>query len=450
MKFNFQTCINSVYSSSSYLLLLSLFIIISSSGYPSLVIEDDFFFYLKTASNLWDYGFVTFDGVNPTNGIHPLLFFFISIIYFLLDLIGIEDPKLCFIIYSVVYLSCIYYACSYLLKRKEALLLFTSLILFSIFMETVILGLLLCLFFIKPTRIVIFLIIFCRIDSIIILLPYLIYKLANNRKELLYFLFPFILGILATFFFNFLLDEIPISISSLSKMTWDASFADRIVYNFSSELFLGKLLFAVILFIYALKILLKENNKTGLLILLGISSFVIIHLVFSIFRNWYLSPLIIFSLFVILNNLDAVKNIKISLVFLVSWLTLYLLMYLSHDFYFYKKDRQISQEFIFELKNYINKTGYMIDLSGYPSYFSGVNIINGDGLINSFEFYKFKKNNLKDYFVKYGYPNFIVTSDKKIKVETEKEFFNKRYCFSWSSPESQVHKFTIYKECGDF
>ena len=92
----------------------------------------------------------------------------------------------------------------------------------------------------------------------------------------------------------------------------------------------------------------------------------------------------------------------------------------------------------------------MIDLSGYPSYFSGVNIINGDGLINSFEFYKFKKNNLKDYFVKYGYPNFIVTSDKKIKVETEKEFFNKRYCFSWSSPESQVHKFTIYKECGDF
>ena len=36
---------------------------------------DDSFYYYKTALNLFNYGVVSFDSINPTNGFHPLWFF---------------------------------------------------------------------------------------------------------------------------------------------------------------------------------------------------------------------------------------------------------------------------------------------------------------------------------------------------------------------------------------
>jgi hypothetical protein len=41
---------------------------------------DDAFYYLKTARNFWAMGYPTFDGINPTNGFHPLYFLFVTLI----------------------------------------------------------------------------------------------------------------------------------------------------------------------------------------------------------------------------------------------------------------------------------------------------------------------------------------------------------------------------------
>jgi hypothetical protein len=419
-------------------------------NYPSLVVEDDFFFYLKTATNLWNYGFVTFDGINPTNGIHPLYFIFSSLVYFFIDLGGITEQKIAFFIYSALYFSLIYSICSYLLERKGALILFMSLILCGIYMETVILGLLFCLFSIKRTKVLIFFIVFCRIDSLIILLPYLIYKLFNCKTEALSLLGPILLGVLGTLIFNFLLDGMPISISSFIKMTSDFSIIDKLLHNLSSELFLGKLLFAIAITIPVFKILKKQKDNIGFFILLGLCIFVMMHLFFSIFRNWYLAPLIIFCVFILYKNLNEIDNAKIKIAGIVSVLILSIFVYIYHDLYLYNQDRRVTKELISEIKKYRNKTGYMVDASGFPAYFSGVNIINGDGLINSFEFYNYKKQNLEDYFIKYGYPDFLVIPNDETDLIFTKDFYKRNYCFSWAPPETKkFHKIAIYKACNN-
>jgi len=62
-------------------LLLSPYLVLSLWGSEAQLIgffPDDAFYYLKTARNVFEFGFATFDGVNPTNGFHPLYFLLVT------------------------------------------------------------------------------------------------------------------------------------------------------------------------------------------------------------------------------------------------------------------------------------------------------------------------------------------------------------------------------------
>jgi hypothetical protein len=62
-------------------LLLSPYVAVSLWGAKANLIgffTDDSFYYLKTARNVFVAGFATFDGVNPTNGFHPLYFLLVT------------------------------------------------------------------------------------------------------------------------------------------------------------------------------------------------------------------------------------------------------------------------------------------------------------------------------------------------------------------------------------
>lgn len=62
-------------------LLLSPYLALSLWGSEAQLVgffPDDAFYYLKTARNVFDFGFATFDGVNPTNGFHPLYFLLVT------------------------------------------------------------------------------------------------------------------------------------------------------------------------------------------------------------------------------------------------------------------------------------------------------------------------------------------------------------------------------------
>lgn len=62
-------------------MLLSPYVVLSLWGADAQLINffpDDAFYYIKTARNLVSVGFATFDGINPTNGFHPLYFLLVS------------------------------------------------------------------------------------------------------------------------------------------------------------------------------------------------------------------------------------------------------------------------------------------------------------------------------------------------------------------------------------
>ena len=442
-----QSYFKDTYFNSILLILLSLYIIFSSLSYPSLITPDDFFFYLKTASNLWDYNFVTFDGINPTNGVHPFYFLLISIVYFFLDLLGFDDSKFSFIVFSVIYCTFIYWFCCQLVHKNKALLLYASLLICSFFMESTLLGLLLCLLYTKKNPLLIFLIIFIRIDSIVILAPLILYEFLNNRQLFYKYITFTFMAVLCTFSFNYLLDDSFVSISSYSKINSNFSIFDKLSFNFSSELLISKLLITSTLIYFSTKILIYDKKWEAFAILAGLVIFVLMHLCFSMFRSWYLAPLLIFCIFIMLNNINFFQLLKSKAYFGIYLLTIfYIGFYATHDFIIYKKDREISSDYISKVKNYRELVGFKVDQSGFTSYFSNGKIVNGDGLINSFEFFKYKQKDLMEYFAKYGYPDYILKSSFG-EVKEELNFHGERYCHTWSSKEGKMMNYIIHEKC---
>lgn len=427
-----------------YLIIISSYILYSSSFYPSIIAPDDFFFYLKTASNLWEYGFATFDGINPTNGIHPLYFIFTSTIYFFTNFAGIDDPTIEFIIFSTVYIIFIYLICNYLVGTRKSLLLYSSLFITSFFMESILLGLMICMFYKTRRSFFIFIIGITRIDSLIILSPLIIEKYYSNKKLFFEYLCYLLLSVFCTFGFNYNLDGFIMSISSFSKITSDLSIYERFLLNMSSNLLVSKIFVTSIMVVFSYKYLYESRNKIGLMLLLGLIIFTLIHLSLSVFRIWYLAPLFIFSSFIILTT---PRQSKISSNFIIMVVAFYLIHSIYHDVVFYKKDRDISQVYMSKLKDYKKHIGYKVDQSGYTSYFSDGKIINGDGLINSFEYHRYKKNNLKGYFEKYGYPDYILDNDMLKQDINIKNFYSKNYCISWTSQVGNMMVYNIYEKC---
>jgi len=58
--------------------------------------NDDAFFYLKTAANFATGLGSTFDGINPTNGYHPLWFLLLAGVYFFLNAFHPVSPEFFF------------------------------------------------------------------------------------------------------------------------------------------------------------------------------------------------------------------------------------------------------------------------------------------------------------------------------------------------------------------
>ena len=103
------------------------------------------------------------------------------------------------------------------------------------------------------------------------------------------------------------------------------------------------------------------------------------------------------------------------------------------------------KKYISKVKNYRELVGFKVDQSGFTSYFSNGKIVNGDGLINSFEFFKYKQKDLMEYFAKYGYPDYILKSSFG-EVKDELNFHGERYCHTWSSKEGKMMNYIIHEK----
>ncbi len=96
------------------------------------MIPDDSFYYLKTASNVWEYGYPTFDGITATNGFHPLWFVICMLVAF--PLRGLADPNFYVGVVIVINIGISVYAavlvyellCAYLSRQLSLIVSFVS------------------------------------------------------------------------------------------------------------------------------------------------------------------------------------------------------------------------------------------------------------------------------------------------------------------------------------
>jgi hypothetical protein len=118
-------------------------------------------------------------------------------------------------------------------------------------------------------------------------------------------------------------------------------------------------------------------------------------------REWYLSGAVYISAIIISSYVIKRKNrivitaSFISILFIVFFISSRVLNSRNVSIYEYSK----------EIKNYLSPDDriFQVDYCGFVGFFSERNLVNGDGLVNSFEFYSYLKNkNLNGYLNKYN------------------------------------------------
>jgi hypothetical protein len=412
-------------------------------------IFDDGCFYIKTAHNFAAGLGSTFDGVNSTNGYQPLWFITLSGVYFVcLKLFESCSPQFLvkvtiFIHFLLFYLTFYFtYKSFKLLFKTEAvkvnLLLCMALCITPIFvrnigMEMPLTTLLFSVYLWIKSRefslseehliskiVILTLISFARIDFFFTFVPILILYESYNKnlrvhlKNLFTIALPVVLVVSLYFVNNYIQFGHLLTISGVVKSTFPLTLhsegISHIVNFYRFQPISG---FNILLLISACAILgvrvyrnhQTDNRKIEVYLfwaLLGFTAFTMQNLLFNreILREWYFAGPI-FVLAIATTEILRKKKyltIGISLVFL----TIFVLYTYNARIKLHKYDSLY--DYSLELKDLVNEEDEIIqiDYSGLIGLFSERKVVNGDGLINSFEFYDHVKNNtVPDYLKKY-------------------------------------------------
>lgn len=445
--------------------------------YPTGFNDDDAFFYFSIAYRFVNQGISSFDGLSITNGYHPLWMFFLTTFCLPLKLLGIKSIGVFSVFFSLL-VSFVWF-----LIAKEGSNLFKIIILGLSFrsiygMETA-LGSLIIIYLFKFSNsaiskkyfsfinsFLIFLLVLTRIDFVI---PVLILFLKKESiKDKVINIYGLLLGISIYFLYNYQLTKHIFTVSSYLKVS-STDILRNIAFNYSSEILLYIFLFNIsvfIFYIFSLKILLYKSflNKTEyqnyIFLALSSQSFILFHSFFSQIRWWYVVPSslsIIYLLDSLIRNYPILKNKLFqglsyknfaNGVFFTSSILSLLIFIRFFD------DSLKNREFIIKAKEIIdnNQPVYVFDSSGILSwnFMPEINVINGDGLVNSFDYMKnylrgdesivnyFRENNINFYI------NNRTTKCPTIKKDCEDVFKNSESLLS-SNAKSSILKFKLYR-----
>ena len=424
------TIINEKYK--LYALLFSIILLIfapySLSHFPAGLFEDDTYFYYTITYNSLIKGFITFDGINTTNGFHPLWMFLLFICGLPLKFIGIYNP----IIYGFIFnLFSVFIWYLIFLNLKNILVQFLafSFALMSGFgMEGALAGLIMIQIFKsyfheenKFKNWLFFPLVLTRIDlsitALILSLKKIKFKTFLEIKPFLIIL----LAIFSTFLLNFLLDGSIFSISSIIKSS-EGNLHSPLI-NFLNNINQGignyiryTFIFTICTILFYLIFLSKRlpnifnrnlpNSYTTLYLCASSLSFLIFHTIFGDVRDWYFAPTGI-SLIFILDNFLNTREFQ-EKKFIIFIIVLLLSLMLTSSFGYLIKERKnslLAKDFTNQVTNSIpiNSRIYVFDGSGYLSWalLPNLNVVNGDGLVNSFNYYKMIKQRQVDLFLDY-------------------------------------------------
>jgi hypothetical protein len=398
--------------------------------------SDDSYFYLKTALNFSKGAGSTFDEINLTNGYHPLWFFFSTVVFKLSNLAGINSEesllRIIFIATSIInYFSLIIlikfikkYFNDYSLKNLIAFVVFLIPLVFYylIGMEVQIFLFTLILFFYYFSKwffdksnkqkipliisISLSLLFLSRVDVFWYLIFFISLFIFIYNKNLIFnwlriLIIPF-LTFLIYLIINKTYFDVYYPISSYYKLSWDIKnnlhFFPLPMKNPIDFLFLTLIL---LLFITSLPKIKKihQDKSLAFLFFTNVSFLVFLLINFLVnkqgVREWYYTyPL--FTSCVLFYFLFESKKfgellLLIGLIFNLLYFIIFRTNYYNHN---------SAYEFARKLKQVTKETDriFQVDYSGLVSYFSSRRVINGDGLINSYDYFKtVRSGELKNY-----------------------------------------------------
>ena len=405
--------------------------------------NDDSFFYIKTAYNFSSGFGSTFDRVNFTNGYHPLWFILLSVYFYILNIFFNFTPELYFrfavlliIVLNIItlYVVSLYFKISNASISKKQLLLFTPL--FFTFaairdfgLETHLLCFLTALYlYVKsagmsrnesniPYKCLLLALIFLtRVDYLVTVIPVLILSdyctspQSYRNRYLILSLLSLMLITVLYFSVNYIFFNEIFPVTAKIKNTFPEIL---FLYNANKLLDPGtftnqfaKIIFNLTVLVIFLIIVSKDRFRQRLkkndYFLFGICCASFLYLLFNILFNrhalkeWYVA----FPAFV-----SSLLLVRIIIMFPVLYIPSQAVFTTLFIFMFYItriENPKWNSEYNYALEiKKITKPDdriFMIDLSGIVGYFSDRKIINGDGLINSFEYQNYlSSNRLKEY-----------------------------------------------------
>ncbi|MCX7611489.1 MAG: hypothetical protein N2043_07875 [Ignavibacterium sp.] len=408
---------------------------------------DDSYFYIKTALNFANEFKSSFDTLNSTNGYHPLWFILLAFIFKIAITLKITNEIDLFRIVFLLTTIINYFTLKFVYKTfKEFYTNDEN----KIFLSASFLLIPLVLFYLIGMEVQIFLL--CFISLIYLLHKFFSEQIQNSLKVKISILLSLIfLSRVDLFWYVFiiitlyilinkkylLLDWIKISVVPffvfvsyilLNKNYFNTFYPISSLYKFSLNIFenlknvpnpfsnpidfgilLLNIFFLLISFLKFSNSKLKLINSFKLLLYfsLGIFSFLIINFLVNSngVREWYYS----YSLFcaILIYLITAQQTTKYNqiiflllVIFNLFYFTIFRMNYYNHESA-YKYAQKIHQ--IVSSEDFI----YQVDYSGIVSFFSGKKIINGDGLINSFEYYNYVKNGELDRYLEKIKPKYL-------------------------------------------
>jgi hypothetical protein len=421
---------------------------------------DDSFFYIKIASNFTKGLGSTFDGVNQTNGYHPLYFILLAILFFIPNFLFKVSPEFLLRFVVLLHFIMIIFIQIFMVKslknvlKKEfgvtSLLIFTALVFSFIFtrdfgLESHLACLLMTFFvYLKSKEIygekdniwmksfLIVALFLTRTDYLFTFLPFILFAeyLSSQRKKkyILVSLSMFFLTVILYYFSNYIFwgnfetvsgkiqNGFP-SLYILNNLNTLITDPDKL-YNQFIRIVITIVSFVMFGIYYFLKIGKSEYSKFNFFVFcLGCGSvvFLLMHLMFNTagIREWYTTIPVFISIVMVIIIFQNRKIIR-SVLLLMSFL---LLIYVFYGKRINYQKFAPCYEYAKTLNSVVaeDKKIYQIDFSGIIGFFSDRNLINGDGMVNSFEYLDYmKKGKINDYLKKYNVNYYSTYTTKDI------------------------------------
>lgn len=409
--------------------------------------NDDSYFYLKTALVFAREGKSSFDGINLTNGYHPLWFILLSFVYKFCLILGLNSGELLlritFIFTSLINLVSLLFVYKftkgslYLINKSTHIIIYLLLIPLVLFyligleVQIFILTLIILIYLLskvfkgetdkilKVFLSFIFSILFlARVDLFWYVIATILFFLIVRNKKLLkaqlkLFIIPLLIFV-AYILINKLIFHTYYPISSYYKFSLNVSenlkffplpLKDPI--NFSVLMLI--IFFTLFYYLTGTSRITKNYDDIKLLEYLNMAFFLFLIVNFLLnsngVREWYYTFPMFTSILLFIFSINKIRYHNLIILSVIIFNIFYFLIFRTNYY-----NHNSAYKFAQRVKELLPKDSiiFQVDYSGLISFFSDMQIINGDGLINSFDYYKtLKEGKLSDYLKKVK-PDYII------------------------------------------